>query len=251
MAPFVPTTSRYPQRVLAGYGDLVKTAPVDLSAASFARGGRTSVRRRRIGGIGESALGYAPSGLAAPYRTPRFEAERRHPRPASRRFARPRDGQGDDGRQSDESQAYANQGGGRRHCAAYGLPSASSRADVIAFRARAAITLAALRVEALLGSSRRTALGVIMARASAVTGVPAPSVRLPGRLAGGRLGVRVRGPMLRVVMRPVPVPPAVHEEHRQRAREEEEQKDQSRRVHRAPPFVFGLLSASAVRVKST
>ena len=139
---------------------------------------------------------------------------------------------------------------------AYPPPSASPWAGVRtstarSVRARAAIMVAALRGEAIAESSRRTALRVLRARAAAVSGMPAAAVCLPG-LAGGPLSVGVRRPVLRVVVRPVSVPAAaVHEEHGQRAGEEEKEQDEGCRVHRAPPFVLlaGQLRRSACRAR--
>jgi len=108
--------------------------------------------------------------------------------------------------------------------------------------------VAALRGEAIAESSRRTALRVVMTRAAAVSGVPAVAACLPG-LAGVPLSVGLRRPMLRVVRRPVSVPAVpVHEEHGQRAGEEEKEQDEGCRVHRAPPFVL-LACQLRVRVK--
>jgi hypothetical protein len=78
---------------------------------------------------------------------------------------------------------------------------------------------------------------VLVPGAAAVSGVPAPAVRLP-RVTGGRFGVRGRRLTLRVVVRSVGMTAAaMHEEHRDRAGEEEKQKDEGRCAHGVPPFV--------------
>jgi Zn-finger nucleic acid-binding protein len=91
-----------------------------------------------------------------------------------------------------------------------------------------------------------------MTRAAAATGVSTSAVCLLA-VAGGCFGVWVCRPGLRLVVRSVRVPSAaMHEEHRQRAGEDEKKQDQRCRAHPVPPFVslaFSFDRAGEGRVK--
>ena len=105
--------------------------------------------------------------------------------------------------------------------------------------------VAALGGGVVPASSRGPALGVVVPRSCAMSGVAAAAVsvlgldiglpRVPGLSPGsasvGAVGVASA---------------AMHEEHRDRASKQEKQKEEGRRIHCTPPFV-GVLQRAPVR----
>ena len=96
--------------------------------------------------------------------------------------------------------------------------------------------VAALGGGAVPASSRCPALAVVVARSCTMSGVAAATVSILGLYIG--LGRPLACHLVPLRVRAVTVASAaMHEEHRDRASEQEKQKKERRRIHWAPPFI--------------